>query len=182
MGGTSGDGWKYGFCLCSVVPFPPRKPQWIKFIDLLKFQMVALLPRIAALLPHYCPYCLAFAIVYRGPVPPYCPTIAPCRGLIAPYSGLIAPLLPHYCPTGGALLPHYGLLLPHKGALLPHIAALSPHYCPTIAPRGGALLPHYCPNRPADASVHRAPVPPYCPMVSPKEPYCPPRGALMPED
>ena len=146
VGGTAGDGWKYGFCLCSVVPFPPRKPQWIKFIDLLKFQMVALLPRIAALLPHYCPYCLAFAIVYRGPVPPYCPTIAPCRGLIAPYSGLIAPLLPHYCPPGGA------------------------------------LLPHYCPNRPADAPVHRAPVPPYCPMVSPKERYCPPRGAIMPQD
>ena len=148
MGGTSGDGWKYSFCLCSVVPFPPRKPQWIKFIDLLKFQMVALLPRIAALLPHYCPYCLAFAIVYRGPVPPYCPTIAPCRGLIAPYSGLIAPLLPHYCPPGGALLPHYGLLLPHKGALLPHIAALSPHYCPTIAPRGGPYCPTIAPIAP----------------------------------
>ena len=139
VGGTSGDGWKYGFCLCSVVPFPPRKPQWIKFIDLLKFQMVALLPRIAALLPHYCPYCLAFAIVYRGPVPPYCPTIAPCRGLIAPYSGLIAPLLPHYCPPGGALLPHY---CPNRPADASVHRAPVPPYCPMVSPKEP-----YCPPR-----------------------------------
>ena len=139
VGGTSGDGWKYSFCLCSVVPFPPRKPQWIKFIDLLKFQMVALLPRIAALLPHYCPYCLAFAIVYRGPVPPYCPTIAPCRGLIAPYSGLIAPLLPHYCPPGGALLPHY---CPNRPADASVHRAPVPPYCPMVSPKEP-----YCPPR-----------------------------------
>ena len=138
VGGTSGDGWKYSFCLCSVVPFPPRKPQWIKFIDLLKFQMVALLPRIAALLPHYCPYCLAFAIVYRGPVPPYCPTIAPCRGLIAPHSGLIAPLLP---PGGGPIAPLWPPLDPQRGLIAPHrgpIAPLLPHYCP---PGGGPIAP-----------------------------------------
>ena len=164
MGVASRDPCKCGFGLDLVVPFPLgnlsgsnlvtyRGPNWRPYCPVWR----PYCPTIAPLGRPYCPNCPADASVHQGPVPPYCPTIAPRGG--------------PYCPT---IAPRRGLIAPHSGLIAP----LLPHYCPP----GGALLPHYCPNCPADASVHRAPVPPYCPMVSPKEPYCPPRGALMPQD
>ena len=164
MGVASGDACKCGFGLDLVVPFPPgnlsgsnlvtyRGPNWRPYCPVWR----PYCPTIAPPGRPYCPNCPADASVHQGPVPPYCPTISH-RGR-------------PYCPTMAPLLPHVG-------ALLPHIAALSPYNCPP----GGALLSHYRPYCPADASVHRVPVTPYCPVVSPKEPCCPPRGAPMPKD
>ena len=110
--------------------------------------------------------------------------------LILLYGGLIAPfigaLLPHavaflprslgpyrptqwaYCPTKRPCCPAYcprsAALLPRAVALLPR---LLPHFCPTKWP--------YCPMIPQCIQRHWA-------LIAPRRPYCPTRGALIPQD
>ena len=74
--------WFWSGSSCAI---SPRKTKWIKFSDILRAQMVALLPPIAALLPPR-----------GGPIAPIAPLMLQC---IRDQYRLIAPLLP---PGGGA--------------------------------------------------------------------------------